>query len=309
MRETRVILVPTFDRYRWLADLTEALLDRWWPGHPPVYRCGCAQARGPRDLPLRDDPRDWMGIALSAVRDLASQGCDALYLVLDDHPPLGRCHEQHLNETIPRWLDELQAAYIGLNGWGQGRFHGGEQRDPTRMDLQRVAADAKWRFSLHPGLWRREALQELLESLTRQAELSSRSAWAFERRAGETPDGAAGRWSEHTYRVCGRRMAHPEYRQRRRSLLWSLRRASGAAHGLAELLHWTAGQEAVTQRALWLYRDYVGPYPMYHSGLMAGGRPNRRLLRYLRAFGEPELLSRFEAAGRAAGVWPEERSP
>lgn len=301
MNDALVILMPTFDRYRWLADLTERCMDRWWEGHPTIYRCGCSEVRGARDLPLRNDPRDWMGIALSAARDLAGLGVRHVYLVLDDIPPIGPCHAAHLNATLPRWAEELQAGCIGLNGWGQGRLPGGREFDAARLGLQRVDPDFAWRFPLHPTLWRVQALVEILDVLTRTDDLKRRSAWAFERRAGDTLDTPAARWSERCYRVCGARMVSPAYRLRRPVELWLRRRAGGGAHAWHTALRRRVAADRVADRTLWLYRDYRGPYPLFHSGIMAAGQLNRRFLRFVEQFGSPELLAEVRASARAAG--------
>ena len=297
-----VILMPTFDRYRWLASFTERQLDRWWPGHPPVWCCGCSMSSGERDLPLQRDARDWMGIALDAARALEQRGIRQAYVILDDIPPIGPCHEEHLGTTLPRWLDELDAACIGLNGWGQGRLPAGEVFDAARLDLQRVDPSFAWRFPLHPTLWQLRAFIEILEALTRVDELKKRSAWAFERRAGETQETPAARWSQSSFRVSGPRMVSHGYRIRRPVALWLQRRATGALYGLATGARLNALADTIQRRALWLHRDYVGPYPLVHSGSMSAGRPNPYFLRFMRAHGDSTMLREFLEAARAAGV-------
>ncbi len=302
MKDGPVILMPTFDRYRWLASFTERQLDHWWPGHPPVWRCGCSAPADDRYLPLRRDSRDWMGIALDAARELEQRGARQAYVILDDIPPVGPCHAEHLNATIPRWMDELDAACIGLNGWGQGRLPAGNAWDAARLDLQRVAPSFAWRFPLHPTLWRVRAFIEILEALTQVDHPQKRSAWAFERRAGETLGSPAARWSELSFRVCGPRMVSPTFRIRRPLALWLQRRVTGALHGAARVLGRDAAADAIQRRALWLHRPYVGPYPLVHSGLMSAGRPNPHFLRFMRAHGDRTMLGEFLDAARAAGV-------
>lgn len=302
MNSGPVILIPTFDRYRWLASFTEHQLDRWWPGHPPVWRCGCSSPADDRDLPLRRDSRDWMGIALDAARALESRGVQQAYVILDDIPPVGPCHVEHLNATLPRWMVELDAACIGLNGWGQGRLPAGQVWDPARLQLQRVAPTFAWRFPLHPTLWRLRAFIEILEALTRVDDLKRRSAWAFERRADETRDSPAARWSALCFRVCGPRMVSPAFRLRRPLSLWVRRRITGAWYGMAQLFGWSSAADRIQRRALWLHRVYVGPYPLIHSGLMAAGRPNPHFLRFAYAHGDRAMLNAFLEAARAARV-------
>lgn len=302
MNSELAILMPTFDRYRWLADFTESYLDRWWPGHPPVWRCGCSNPSGPRELPLRNDSRDWMGIALSAARDLEAKGVRSCYVVLDDMPPIGSCHMEHLNETVPRWLNELDAACIGLHGSGQGCLSAGNNFDATRMDLQHVPSTFNCRYSLHPTLWQLRAFIELLEELTRTDDLKKRSAWAFERRADETLQTPAGKWSERAYRVCGVRMVSPDYHPHRAAWLWTLRKITGGTHVVSRAIGWKQLKEVANYQLYLLYRNYVGPYPLVHSGLMAAGRPNRHFVRFMGRFGDRSMLDSFLRAAEGAGV-------
>ena len=72
-------------------------------------------------LKLRRDPVDWIGVTLDAVQDLLSHGYRSVYLVLDDHPPLGRCQPNLLNNVLPKILFERDATNISLFGSGQGR--------------------------------------------------------------------------------------------------------------------------------------------------------------------------------------------
>ena len=105
------ILIPTFEKYRAVAEFTRGKLDRHWPGHPPVFLCGLP-GDDPAFLPLRDDPADWMQLVRSAAADLQARGFRRCYLVLDDHPPMDDCHVTHLNHTLPRFMEDLGASFI-----------------------------------------------------------------------------------------------------------------------------------------------------------------------------------------------------
>ncbi|HMP77516.1 MAG TPA: hypothetical protein PKE12_14560 [Kiritimatiellia bacterium] len=293
MSDSVVILMPTFDRYRWLASFTERYLDHWWPSHPPVWRCGLSQPEHERDLPLENDPRDWIGIARSAAHALAKRGVHACYIVLDDMPPIGSCHAEHLDKTIPRWLDELGAACIGLHGWGQGCVPANGGIDAQRLGLEHVPADFRCRFSLHPTLWRLPALVDLLDALAGHEEMKKRSAWAFERRADETLATPAGRWSANAYRVCGDRMTSSDYAIRNAFRLELSRRLVGGLNALAIRYGTSALREACANGMCAVYRNYAGPYPLVHSGLMTAGKPNPHFVHFMRRQGDRAMLEEF----------------
>ena len=75
-RMSLAILLPTYDAYAPVARFTLGRLDACWPGHPEVFVCGIAGSPMPSGklLPLAADPRDWVGIALDAVRRLEEAG-------------------------------------------------------------------------------------------------------------------------------------------------------------------------------------------------------------------------------------------
>ena len=96
------ILIPTFERYRPIAEFTRTKIAEFWPAHPPFFFCGLApRAAEESCLELRDDPADWMALVRSACGDLRARGFTKCHLILDDHPPLEPCHARHLNETLP----------------------------------------------------------------------------------------------------------------------------------------------------------------------------------------------------------------
>jgi hypothetical protein len=291
------ILIPTCDRNTRVARFTSGLLNRFWPSHPPVHFCGAAEPAGEEWLPPRSDPRDWVGIVLDACRHLSERGFHSCYLILDDHPPVGTCHEEHLNATLPSFLGKLGGSFIGLNGWGQGRKLQGETLGPAFFDLEKVPPGFAWRYSLHPGLWRLGALERILEFLARSTDLEARSAWSFERRAGTSPEVARVEKEEGgAYRVCGEKMKSKDFSLRRPLLLAAMRRGSGVVDRALSLTGGERRRDDFERKARFLYRFYLGPYPLYWAGLLTKGTPHSGMSLFLRLFVEGKIAEEFTAA-------------
>lgn len=295
------ILIPTFERYRPIAEFTRAKIGEFWPAHPPVFFCGLApRETGDACLGLRDDPADWMALVRSACGDLQARGFRRCYLILDDHPPLEPCHAGHLNETLPALLDRLGAAFINLHGWGQHKPRQGRLLGARDFHLEQPAPEYLWKFALHPGLWKLAALTELLDLLLAAPERSERTCWKFERRAGALQLPAQLR--EASYRICGTRMS-----ARRGAWLFA------AAHAV-ELFAFdvvrffirigagAAARARFDEDRLGAYHFYDGPYPLFWSGLMKKGRLNPDLVFFLRLHRRHGFLAEVERA--VAGIAP-----
>ena len=184
-------------------------------------------------------------------------------------------------------MEKLDAAYIGLNGWGQGKPRRGQVLGAEHAWVERVAPDFPWKFQLHPALWRLTALGEILDVLVDSLPLERRSPWAFERRAGDVQAAVPDRLKGSAYRVCGRRLAeHPGM-----SALTSAERLA------ARLLTAGAGRmlgdraRTAVDAAVACLRDcYVGPYPLFRSGMLVKGRRNETLVRFLVLHGRWRLV-------------------
>jgi hypothetical protein len=290
------ILVVTCERYRALAELTGRVLDRHWAGHPPTFYCGAPGAAGATWLPLDDDPADWMAIVRRAVADLRARGFEQGYLILEDHLPLFPCHAGHLGETLPGLMATLGAAFVGLNGWGQGKPRGGERLDPARFAIERLDPAFPWKFQLHPALWRLSALAEILEALLRTLPPGRRSPWAFERAAGGPDATIPAPLKRQAYRVWGEGMTARPGRARRLGVERALARLARAAAGrLGGEGAWRRVDELVRP----LFGYYEGPYPLFRSGVLVRGRLNPDLVRFLRVHGGGRLLREIVAAAAA----------
>lgn len=257
------------------------MIDRHWPGHPPLFLCGCSSGEGMDCLVLRDDPVDWAGITLSAVEDLCARGFSYCYLILDDHPPLGACSEEHLNHTLPELMERMSAATINLYGWDQRAPSQGSILGPDTYYMQKQDSEFLWQFSLHPALWSLEALRDLLRELAKSNDPAMRSPWAFERRSGEQGFDLPSSCRNNSFRVCGLRMLGGRWR------LW--RRASRRLEfRIIDLTRWlirlAVGAKSIERIDAALASEYGffdGPYPLYWSGLMRKGRVNSELVDFL----------------------------
>jgi hypothetical protein len=292
---TTCILIPTFADYLGAARLSLRLLASYWPEHPDAFLCGVDPSESAM-LPLRADPADWMAIVRDAVADLRARGYERAYLILDDQGPMGLCHVEHLQRTIPRWMSELDAAYISIRGWDHRRNARGKSLGRSYLHLQRQDPQFVWRFALHPALWRLDALAIILDLLMGPRGCSSRSIWAFEREAGLRGAILPKEINQGTYRVCGRLMSvEPAPRPFRalrhfrdgllRAVDTRLRdprtRVQDIIRRLSPLLTRALALESVF---------YDGPYPMHYSGFLVKGVVNPHLRRYLERRGEGALL-------------------
>jgi hypothetical protein len=294
------ILLCTFERQLAAAQLTWRLLDRYWCDHPPVWLCGVS-IDDRAALPLRDNPADWMVVTRSAVRDLAEMGFERVYLIMADSGPMDRCHAHHLNQTIPRWMTELDAVYISVRGWDYRRNSRGRSLGRRYLSLQQQTLEHWNRFSLDPALWRIDVLAGILDVLLTNESAGKHSAWAFEQDAGRLHEKLPKAWNERTYRVCGRLMSATPIPALER---WT-------RHGFDGLIRWTdktfnhkhrrkslppnilpAWQKILMLKSVY----YQGPYPMHFSGFLVRGTLNQELVRFLQRSGRQDLLQEIEAA-------------
>ncbi|MDD5198731.1 MAG: hypothetical protein PHC88_02930 [Terrimicrobiaceae bacterium] len=282
------ILISTCEKYRSLTDFTRARIQEFWKDAPPLRLCGISG--DPCALPLHDDPRDWMKVVRSACDALMADGFAQAYLILDDHPPLGRCHAAHLNETLPAMMRELGAVSISLSGYGQGRATNGKVVKWRDWQLDRCLPDTLWKYPLHPALWRLDALRDLLDRLIAGLPESEHTPWAFERRGGAKDAGLPAELTMHSYRIEGRAHAAIPYPGR-------LERFKSATDLYRFLVRKFAGETeraAVDERILGAHHYYHGPYPLIWSGLMRKGAVNRNALFFLSLVGRNDWVEAIQ---------------
>lgn len=280
------ILVSTFDRYEPLARWTVGRIHKEWPEHPPIFSSGLS-CRTPESLGFEGDSKDWMSVTLQAVQALRSRGFSHSYLVLDDHPPVGKCHALFLNEKLPRLASQINAAHISLLGYGQHRKQEGlvERFDGTR--LERLPSSYRWKFSLHPGLWNLADLQFLLEQRMSQYGEWERTPWNFERHRDLTNDPVTILCGARCHRVHGVESLVQAAPTRLLREAW-LRLEADVAMFLAKLTGGQRARTSVEQKTLWRFGHYAGPYPIYWSGCLRQGKVHADFEKWLARFGEDD---------------------
>jgi hypothetical protein len=282
------ILISTCEKYRPLMEFTRERLREFWKDAPPLRLCGLGG--DPMALPLRDDPRDWMKVTRSACDDLIADGFSQVYLILEDHPPLGRCHAQHLNETLPAMMKELGAVSISLSGYGQGRALQGKIVRWRDWEVDRCDPEALWKYPLHPALWRVDALRELLDRLIAWLPETEHTPWAFERRGGSKDAGLPPELTAHCYRIEGSSHAAMRYPD-------LLNRFKGTTDLYRYAVRTLAGDKAraaIDDRILGVHHYYHGPYPLIWSGLMRKGVINPNALFFLSIVGRKDWIEILE---------------
>jgi hypothetical protein len=293
------MLVTVYHPYRWVAPLTRRLLDRFWPDHPPLHFCGLTSEEA-GDLPhipcpKPELPRVWADFALDAARQLQARGYEACYFLLEDHPPLAPCHQEHLNRTLPALLNELPASYVGLMGWDNRRFatRGGPISGSRR--LMHLTAPQAPRFHLHPALFRMETLVACLENL---AASERPNPWGFEKLNDKPGAALPEEFKNSCYQICGEELSVHRPSAARRMARKIERGFYHKAMNLFPLF-----QKFGCGMAFWDtlgFDDYFydGPFPMFYSGVMARGKVSPNFLRYVasREGAPPEFAEIIEQA-------------
>lgn len=288
------ILISTFARYEKLARWTVAQIERQWASHPPIFYSGL---RGEDVRYLHDDKdeKDWMSVTLHAVEELQQRGFTHAYLILDDHPPVGPCHEVALNEVLPSLALKLNAVYIGLLGYGQHREIYGKILEKQYSFLEQSSIHYQWKFSLHPGLWNLKGLREILLVRMRGYQGSCRTPWNFEQHRDSSKDLHLLPLLINSYRVKGSAFLK-EKRQMQQEIC-----CEKAARFIADVMLFKAKitggflrRELTQKKLFWRYGHYLGPYPLFWSGVMQQGKPNENWEQWLERSGDRELQSSWE---------------
>ncbi len=295
------ILISTCDKHADLAVLTIDLIHKRWKDHPSIFVCGVSRPipGAVETLPLKNDEWDWVGIAESAAGALMEKGYQQCYLILEDHPPLQPCNETHLNSTLPALMEKLDAAYIGLYGWGQNTRSAGKPLSAEFYRLQHQEETFLWQYSLHPALWRLNALKAVLNALPIiEGDAASRSAWAFERRSGSVQSQIPAEWRGRAYRVYGLGMLGGRFRFVRRAARRMLFMAVNLTVLIAGKLMGSAARDRLLNFVLSETLFFDGPYPMYWSGVMQKGSLNKNFEKFLLLRRRNRELSNFRAVIR-----------
>lgn len=293
------ILITVYHPYRWTARFTWQMIQKFWPGHPPVFFCGLTaeEAGDLPHIPVAEAslPRVWADFAFQAAEQLRAEGYEAVYFFLEDHMPLDHCHVSHLRDLLPSLLNSLPASYIGLMGWDNRRFatRGGPVLPPEMHRLMHLTTAQAPRFHLHPSLFRMEALVACLDALRKYPKPNP---WGFEKLCDKLDAPLPEEFKSSCYQVCGSELAgrKPGAVQSLCNAVerWIYHRAM-ALVPLASKVNWgTRLAKAVGFDNFF----YNGPFPMFYSGVMAGGKVNPFFLRYLQRRQDPVFYDLMKAA-------------
>ena len=286
------ILISTFEKFRRLAEWTAGRIEVEWQNHPPVFYAGL-DAGGGSSLGFRGESSDWMSVNRDAVIRLRELGYTHAYLILDDHPPVGRCHDGFLNEELPRLAVELDASYIGLLGYGQHRPLEGKRLGRKYASLERSNPDYRWKFSLHPGLWKLDALERVLNSRMALYQGKDRSPWNFERHR----DSLEFSLQFPSFRVRGSNVLAGGILMRGKLLNEAMVRfLADCALFLAKKRGGQVARDKQEIRLHWLYGHYQGAYPLFWSGCMRQGRINKDFETWVQRHGNSRIQSDWELA-------------
>ena len=276
--------MSTHDQYERMARFTVSQIEKQWANHPVVYVCGLANSASQSDLMLKCDSADWIGILLDAVNSLLAKGLTLAYLILDDHPPLGCCRQDILNEVLPAIMTKLDPVNISLFGSGQGRELSGKLVHAEDVRLEQLPESELWRSSLHPGLWSLEKLKSLLETLDeRLPSLESRTAWAFERISGSNRSSRSGSMLTSSYRITSPPIVASQSEQ---AITEVIRTIGHMSRSLAGVIGGRRAWHRTSQYFDWVNHYYGGPYPMFWRGMVTKGRPNNELITFLTLMGK-----------------------
>ncbi|MDB6151263.1 MAG: hypothetical protein JWQ44_2711 [Chthoniobacter sp.] len=304
-----VILSSVYQPYRWLAPLLKTQLDQHWPNHPRMLVAGLTpeEAGSLPALPVTDGtlPRNWCRFMREACETLRAQGVQFCYLVPEEHPPIAPCHVQHLNETLPRWMRELNASYIGLMGWDRRRpVDRGKPVGAAYPGLHDLRTARGPRFQLHPALWSLDALIACLDLILSQPK---QSPWAFENNSRKS-DAALPDWvKEGCYILCGAEMSATPPTPLRRNL-------RGLGHFIARrFVGLVYRLPRAWRRPLWDWAQldhffYNGPFPLFFGGVMTKGQINPRYLRHLERDRASAAANAPLIAAIRAQMLPEQRA-
>ena len=290
------ILIATFDRYEALARWTAARIQLLWREHPRVFYSGLT-SRDEGCLKFDGDSKDWMHVTLQAVRQLLDRGFKRVYLILDDHPPVGECQADYLNGRLPELSNRLGAAYIGLLGYGQHRRLEGEVLGRKDDFLEHSWPEYRWKFSLHPGLWNLEDLQTLLECRMETYPSGQRSPWNFERHRDLPGDTRVDSIARRCFRIRGSSSIAGGACARGTLVFESmLRLFADAELFAAKFSGGKPARDAAELRRFWMFGHYLGPYPIFWSGCMRQGKPHADFEKWLARFGPRELRASWRTA-------------
>jgi len=284
--------MPTAPKYAPLAKWTRGQINLFWPDHPDIFLCGTPDG----DLPLLDDPRDWMRVVCSACADLQSRGTEHIYLILDDHPPIAPCNSGFLREILPRMARQLKATSIVTGGFGPLIRPKSKIATWESWRVECLPLDEPWKLPLHPALWNLERLRGIIEMLIVRLPEGQHTPWAFERVGSDRQKGGLPtEWLSSCWRLDARQTSVPE---------------TVALHNLSDRLSRGMRRAAFALRRAFrsnvpddpLRHPRIGPYPCFWSGVMKKGKLNADYLSYASIKKRNDLTQGLEESFAACGA-------
>lgn len=283
--ERLAILMPVWHGYRALVPLSLSLLDKYWPGHPPVILGGLTseEAGAANHVPVTDPARrgNWSWMLRDAATQVAAQGFTHVYLIAEEHVPLGPCNTDALENTLPRWLSELGAAYISLMGWDNRRYPSKSPRLPAAHGhMMHLTGEGDPRFHLHPALWRLDVLLRCCELALRDPAKNG-SAWHFEKVNDKTTADLDPAWKSGCYQIAARELSLKPQTPLSRASAKLERFTFNKLMALYPHVRPQSLANSLSRRVGFDNFLCDGPYPMFYSGLMVKGGINPYAARYL----------------------------
>ena len=283
------LLMCTCESYTAVAEASCRLIDRFWPGHPDLFIVGGNKIPNRKTIPFACDERDWIGMAHEASLWLRQEGFTHCYLILDDHPPIGKCATAYLNNILPQLVDSLGASHVALAGWDQFQPKDGKLIDVGSERWLKNSPVFKWKFDLHPGIWNISDFCAVLEAV-KGVEPRPYSAREFEGAAGSDSLELPRRLVDSTFKIGGDGVAAGSGWCERR---WKRRIVANGLHisRLAARLGGVSLVQKFDERTEYLTQYINGPYPMYWSGVIKKGVLNQNLIRFAQVTNRTELTS------------------
>ncbi len=284
------ILIPVYHPYRWMAPWMARFLKKFWPGHPPIFFCGLTseEAGDLPHIPCSNEtlPRNWAQFTEEACSTLLERGFKKCYFIGEDHLPLGPCHSEHLNVTLPALMDRLGASYLGLLGWDNRRQL---LRNPvSTVDGHRIVHlidKESPRFHIHPCLFRLDVLKGCLAYLQKQ---EKQTPHGFEKACEKADADLPAEWKDSCYQINGE-----EFSVNPRNTLGRLLHTAECTFFHRLMGVYPTMQKLGLGSAFWKAMGfenffYQGPIPMFYSGIMVRGGTSSFFVSYVKKQAETD---------------------
>ena len=237
---------------------------------------------------MQRDPSDWLGILQDAVENLRNRGVDFVYLILDDHIPVGPCQSHYLNVTFPNLLQSESVGRLALFGGGQFQPQDGMRFRIGSLWYERPSGECEWVFCLHPALWSLHALSNHLSEVRSLSDKELITAWEYEWLAAKGVREGILQGIRHL-RVLGSQSAESQNPPKLLPILPFIRVLVRSTVGLLRALGLAATANNIQERAHSFSKYYHGPYPYFWSGLLLRGKIQTDLIKWLRLNGRGQL--------------------